>query len=891
MSMRHLFSRRGRRPFEREPGSEVADELAFHLEERVRDYVARGMDPVAARAKALERFGDLTGVRTECTQLLEEDRRAADRRDWLDDLRQDLRYGVRSALRTPLFSLLAVATLALGIGANAAVFGVVKSVLLDALPYHDADRLVRVFGARLDEPVGRGPISPGTVTDIAARQRSFVRVAAFADEVRDVVYTGGDEARVLKAQWIDPAFLRTLGVAPLLGRPFDDADAKGDTVTHVILSYGAWQRLLGGDAGVVGRVLQIENAAHTVVGVLPADFVGPRGEADVFLPLGLAGAMADPIGARGSHWLGMVGRLKPGVTADAARQELTAIAADLAREHPRDNTGLTVAAVPMRDALVGDTRTPLLVLMASALLVLLITCANLAGALLSRTISRRKEFAVRVALGAGQGRLVRQLLTESTVLALVGGVAGVLLAVGGLAALRGLASSALPAYASLALDPGALMVTFVLALATGLAFGVVPALSVRSSNPQGTLRDESRGVSESRGSGRLRGALVAGQMALCVSLLAGAGLLARSLWAISSAPIGFDANGVLTAAIQLPAARYPTIGAVTQAHAQLQERMRALPGVTATAMATQLPTAIGSRNGITAIEGQAPPGADGAPPFILYASVSDDYFRALRIPLKSGRVFGPQEKGGAAPMLVISESMARRYWPNGGAIGARLRMGPDPKAPMHTVIGVVGDIRNDPSRPEPEDVMYGSSRQNPWSTMSLIVRTEGDPLALVRPARRVLAEIDPAVPLHRAMTLRSLLADKLVGRRLPAVLMTAFGALALLLASVGVYAMFASLAAAREREFGIRVALGSTPAAVAALVLRQGGLWMAIGLAVGAGGVVLVTRSLRELLFGVAPFDPATLASALLVLLACAALALLGPVRRAARANPISILR
>jgi predicted permease len=880
---------RGARPFPARPQAEVDDELTFHLEQRVRDYVARGMDPEAARAAALARFGDLNGVRRECAQMLDDDRRAARRRDWRDDLRQDLRFGMRSALHAPLFSLLAVVTLALGIGANAAVFGVVKSVLLDALPYADADRLVRVYGRFLDGSNERGPLSAGTVVDVAERQRSFARVAAFAGLPREAVYAGADEPRVVNVTWVEPGLFRTLGVSAALGRGFSDDDAVSDTARVVVLTHATWQRLFAGDPGVVGRVVRINGIPRTVVGVLPRSFVGPAGDVDFYFPLDVRSGLRDPVSARGSHWLGLVGRLKPGVTADAAQRELTAIAADLAREHPRENGSITVAAVPLRDALVGDTRTPLLVLMASAGLVLLITCANLAGALLSRTISRRKEFAVRVALGAGRGRLVRQLLTESTVLAIVGGAGGVLLAATGLAMLRRLATQALPPYAELSLDPGALLFTSVLALCTGLAFGVAPALSVGRSNAQSTLRDETRGASESRRSRRLRGALVAAQIALCVSLLSGAGLLARSLWAMTAAPLGFTPDGVLTVAVQLPAAAYESPDDVAHFFGQLEERLRALPGVRSVANVSELPTAVMNRNGITVVG--APPPSSDAQPFVLYASVSDDYFRTLGIPLQSGRPFGAQDHADAPPTMVISEEMARRYWPKGGALGARIRMGPNPSSTPFTVVGIVGDVRNDPARPDAEPMAYGSARRDVRGSRTLLLRTSGDPLALVQSFRRELSVLDPGVPLRNATPLRAFLADRLTGRRLPVVLMAAFGGLALLLASVGVYAMFASMAAAREREFGIRVALGSSRGAIAGLVLRQGGVWMAAGLAGGAVGVVAVARLLGDLLYGVPPFDPLALGAAAATLLACGTIALLVPVRRATRADPIRVLR
>jgi predicted permease len=880
----------------------VEDELKFHLEQRVRDYVARGMDPEAARAAALERFGDVGDVRRECAELLAADESAADRREWLAALRQDLRFGVRAALRAPLFSLLAIVTLALGIGANAAVFGVVKSVLLDALPYADADRLVRVYGRFRDGSRERGPLSAGAFADLAQRSRSFSRVAAFNGHPTETVLTASGEPRVVQVAWVQPAFFPTLGVTAAMGRMLREDDVA-DTVRMVMLTHGGWQKLFAGDAGIVGKTVLINGIARTVVGVLPRRFVGPIGEVDFYYPLTIEPTLRDPIAARGSGWLGMVGRLRPGVTADAAYRELGAIGDALSKEHPRDDAMRAIYAVPIRDAMVGDTRTPLLVLMASAGLVLLITCANLAGALLSRTLSRRKEFAVRTALGAGRGRLVRQLLTESVVLSLAGGAAGILLAVGGLAMLRGLAAQALPAYAELSLDRGAVLVTALIAVATGLAFGVAPALSVRRANTQGTLREESRGASESRRSRQLRGLLVAGQIALCVSLLAGAGLLVRSLVAMTSASPGFRPEGVLTVGVQLAGARYRTPEARVRFFEQLEERLRGLPGVAGVADANAPPTAVRQRNGIAVVG--APPPADGMLPFVLYASVSDDYFRTLGVPLLQGRAFGPEDRPDGPPTIVISEAMARKFWPNGGALGGQFRMGPDPNSTPLTVVGIVGDVRNDPARPDAEPIAYASARVDPWPTRTLLLRTgvpagagratrgggSDDPLALLTPFRRALSAVDPGVPMRDATPLSAFLSDGLTGRRLPAVLMSAFGALAPLLASVGVYAMFAAMTAAREREFGVRVALGSTRGSIARLVLRQGGVWMAAGLVGGAVGVIVVSRLVRELLYGVAPFDPLVLGLSATVLLACAAVALLVPVRRATRVDPITTLR
>ncbi|HSJ62587.1 MAG TPA: ABC transporter permease [Gemmatimonadaceae bacterium] len=873
---------------QRVPGA-VEEEIAFHLEERTRQLIATGMDPEAAREMAVREFGDVRLARAELTEIDRRLVRQSRRADWWQDLRQDLRFAVRSAVRAPLFSLLAVLTLTLGIGANAAVFGVLKSVLLDALPYRDADRLMRVHGHHLEEPDQRGPLSAGSVRDIADRQRSFESVAAFQSQAIDAVHGGDDGPRVAKVAWVEPGVFRTLGVSPTLGRVFRSEDVSPDTAHVILLSHGAWQRLFGGDPSVLGRDVRINGIPREVIGVLPSGFVGPWGEADFHFALNLEPVLANPVSARRSHWLGMVGRLGPGITPEAGRRELTAIGADLAREYPADNGSIGFTGVSLRDAMVGDTRTPLLVLMASAGLVLLIACANLAGAFLSRALTRRKEFAVRVALGAGRGRLIRQLLTESTLLAVIGGAAALLLAALGLRVLRGLALPALPTYAELALDPGAVAVIALLALATGLAFGVVPAFSVSRSDPQQTLRDETRGASERGQTGHLRGLLVAAQIALCISLVSGAALLTRSLWAMTNAPLGFDPENTLTMAVQLPGAAYGTPEAQSRFYEQFAERLRALPGVEGTASVSMLPTAVLTSMGIS-IDG-APPPPDDAQPFVLYATVSDDYFRTLRIAVREGRTFDERDRLDAPPTVVISEATASRFWPRGDALGSRIRLGPNPNAPWMEVIGVVADVRNDLSRPDAEPIAYRSNRQQPWPFSSFVVRTRSDPTGLVNAVRREIAVLDPSLPLDRVMPLREVVGEGLSGQRLPAVLMAAFGVLALLLASVGVYALFASMAAAREREFGVRIALGATRRGIAALVLRQGAVWMVVGLAGGALGVFAITRLVRTLLYGIAPFDPLAIAFAVVMLIACGTIALLAPVRRATRVDPITALR
>ena len=873
---------------EQSVAGDVEDEIAFHLEERMRELTAEGMDPAAARAQALREFGDVGEAQVELEQIGRRRVRQTRRSSWWSDLRQDLRYGVRSALHAPLFSLLAILTLALGIGANAAVFGVVKSVLLDSLPYADADRLVRIYSRWESESASseRQSVSPGVATDFAERLRSFTGVAPFNFSTFDVTYIDATGPRLLSGAIAGGGFFSTLGVPAALGRTLTEEDA---TAPVLMLSHEVWMREFGGDLGVIGRTLRIGEESLEVVGVLPRGFVGPMGGADLWFALDLAPALSDPATARGQHWLGVVGRLAPGVSLDAAQREVDRLGAELAREHPNTDRGRSFLVLPLRDAMVGETRTPLLVLMASAGLVLLIACANLAGGLLSRTISRRKEFAVRVALGAGRGRLVRQLLTESTLLALAGAALGLLLAVLGLRGLRELALPALPPYADLSLDVSALLVALLAGLFTGVAFGLAPALAAGRWEPQGTLREESHGSSEGRRSQRLRGMLVAAQIALCLSLLVGAGLLVRSLWAMTTAPLGFEPEGVLTARVQLPTGTYPTPEQRDVVFRQLQERFAALPGVRSVASTTQIPSPTMSSNILT-IEGVTLPG-DG-PTFIPYQAVSDEYFRTMQIGLLQGRTFGPQDTPDAPPAIIINETMARRYWSKGGAIGARIRVSPHTAERWGTVVGVVRDIRVDPALPAPEPMAYASNRQDfSWSGRDFVVRTQGEPLTLVRPMQRELSVLDPGVPLRNPQTLRAIMDERLSDRRLPVLLMMGFGALALVLASVGVYALFASMAAAREREFGVRMALGSSPGAIAGLVLRQGGVWMLAGLVGGAVGVALVTRSLRGLLYGVAPLDPIALGVAVATLLACATVALLAPVRRATRVDPATALR
>jgi putative ABC transport system permease protein len=855
---------------------DLSDELKATFDLLVEERIAAGLKTEEARRLARLELGS--------EEALKEGVRDVRQGAALDMWLQDTRYAFRQFRRAPGFTFVAIVTLALGIGANAAVFSVVKSLLLDALPYRDADRLVRVYQRPADGSSGR----PGWRAEVADRirssQSSLDMLAAF-DSARDASYGADDGTQIVRIQWVEPLLFRTLGVDAALGRTMNDDDravghvpANGaergpDTARAVMMTHDAWRRLFGNDPGIIGREVRINGLPRSIIGVLPQGFVGPAGPVDFYLGFDLKPAL--PVGA---GWLGLVGRLKPGVSVAAAGRDFESLSLSGDTRRPE----AVAEVVVLREAMVGGTQTPLLVLLASAVLVLLIACTNLAGVLLSRSLSRRRELAVRVTMGAGRGRIVRQLLTESVWLALLGGIAGLALAQLSLVTIRSLAAPLLPSFVALSLDPMAIAVISFLAMSAGVAFGVVPAVAVSRADPQSALRDDPRASTDTRRTRRTRGMLMAAQIALCAALLSGAGLLGRSLWAMATRPLGFDSSGVLAATLQLLPKDYPTVEARARFHRQWLDRVRSLPGVESVAIANKVPTVNPRRDPFR--KASEPNTASRS---IVYASVSDGYFETLRIPLLEGRTFEASDREGAPVAVVISESLWRREWPDGGALGAAIVQG----GKAATVVGIVGDVRNDLGRTDSEPQAYMSHRQESTGRMCLLVRTKADPLSYIKPVQRELAALDPTLPLTRAGALSAMVGEVLAARQVTAIMVSAFGVLALGLASVGVYAMFAGMAAARMREFGVRIALGSRPVAIAALILRQGAGWMAVGLAGGVLGIGVVVNVLRGWLFGVPPFDPIALGGSMCGLLACAAVALLIPVRRAVRVDPITVLR
>ena len=865
--------------------ADLDDELRFYFDMRTRELVEQGMDERAARREAVKEFGDLEYTKRYClaedAMSTREERRTA----VLGELRQDVAHSWRALRRSPGFAIVALVTLALGIGANTAIFSVVNGLLLRDLPYREADGLVRVWGVHTDTKRDRGQISAADFMDLKARQRTFASLGAFAGS--GGTYVGSGDPVQLSGLRTDATVFATLGVRPFLGRTFVAGEDSTGANPTIVLGFGAWRRVFGSDSSIVGKAINLSGRTRTVIGVLPPSFFFPTAsEAEFFIPLDLSPVLRDVNRARKFHNLGAVGRLRPGVTASQADAELTSIMGQLEREYPDANTNISVSTVGVREAVVGDTRPALLVLLGASLVVLLIACANVAGMLLSRAVSRRQELAVRAALGAGRARLMRQMLTESLVLALLGGAVGLVLAVWGTRALVAAAGEMMPAANQVAVDGTVLLSAIVVTLISGAVFGLIPAVAA-SRGMHGALKDATRGSSGGVARHRMRSVLVTGQLALAVVLLVGAGLLVRSLQRLQQTDLGYSTDSVLTFEVNLSGQRYGTEESQDQFFDALYSRLAALPGVTAVGGSGNIPLRGGASSSL-AIDGQPLP--EGKLPEVGYQPVSDDLFKAMGVALKRGRAFSASDRNTSPKVAILSEGLARKFWPNADPIGARIRLGPNPSAPWMTIVGVVGDVRMGVSG-EPRPTAYVSSRQDHWGGAAVVVRTTGDPMALLPAVRRELKAIDATLPVGSPASMKDVKSSQLADRRLPMQLMIAFALLALTLAAVGVYGVMAYSVAARTREIGVRVALGAQPSSVFGMVVRQGLSAAVIGLTIGLVGAAALGRLLTKLLYGVGATDAVTFIVVAGVLLAVTLAACLVPARRALRVDPLEALR
>ena len=865
--------------------ADLDDELRFYFDMRTRELSEQGMSEPDARREAVREFGDLDYTKRYCLAEDAMSTREERRTDLAAELRQDIAQSWRTLRRAPAFAAVALVTLALGIGANTAIFSVVNALLLRDLPFRDADQVVRLWGAHSDKPTQKGQISPADFIDFRTRQRSFVNLGAFG--YGGGTYIGPNDPVPLSGLRVDANVFGVLGVRPMLGRTFVVGEDSAGVAPTVVLGYDAWRRVFGADSGIVGKSINLSGTSRTVIGVLPPSFFFPTSaDAEIYAPLDLTPVLRDVNRSRKFHFLGAVGRLRPGVPISAANAEMVGIARQLEREYPAANTGMTVNMLAARDAVVGDTRPSLLVLLGASALVLLIACANVAGMLLSRAVSRRQELAVRVALGAGRARLVRQMMTESLVLAVCGGAIGIALAVLGARALVASAGSVLPVTSQIGVDRTVVAVAVGVTVVCGILFGLVPALTA-SRGIHLALKDAGRGASGGVARHRMRTALVTGQLALAVVLLVGAGLLVRSLVRLQTIELGYSLDSVLTFEIGLAGPRYNGPDPEDAFFNQLYARLGALPGVVAVGGFGSLPLRGGSSASL-AIEGRPTP--EGKLPEVGYQPISDNLLKAMQIPLKRGRTFGAEDREQSPGVAIVSEGLAKTYWPNADPIGARIRLGPNPNDPWSTVVGIAGDVRMGTAG-DPRPTVYVSSRQDHWGGAAVVVRTSGDPMALLPAARREVKAMDPTLPVVEPRTLRDVQAMGLSDRRLPMQLMAAFALLALTLAAVGVYGVMAYSVAARTREIGVRVALGAQPSNVFGMIVRQGLAAAAVGLTLGLMGAVALGRVLTKLLYGVTPTDAPTFIAVTAVLLAVTLAACLVPARRAVRVDPLEALR
>jgi len=872
-----------------EPAREAAiiEELAQYLD----DYYAESLADGATEAEAYRQtLTELSGSELLAHELRRAERQVAPdpivlgtnrRTNMITDLWQDLRYGARMLLKQPGFTLIVILTLALGIGANTAIFSVVNAVMLRQLPFADADRLVRLRESNPERGWSAFSVSHPNFLDWRARNQSFEALAATAS-VSFNLNTGGD-IEVVGGADISADFLPVLGVTPVLGRNFlPEEDRPGGNTRVVLLAHGFWQRRFGGDPGIVGKTVTINENPFTVVGVLPESFTWRRSE--MFTPLA-----PDPARSRGDHRLTVIGRLKPGVALERALADMNTIAQQLAQQFPESNKGWSVVGQKFYDWIVPEqSRRSLLVFAGAVIFVLLIACGNVANLLLARASARQKEMAIRVALGAGRFRIIRQLLSEALLLALLAGALGLLVAVWTVDALQTMNPASLPRLDELSVDGRALAFGLLISLLTGAFFGLFPALQASRPDLNETLKEGGRSGGAS-GRQRVRGALVIVQVALSVALLIGAGLLLRSFSKLQDVKPGFEPNNLLTMRISLPRSRYRENQEAWAYYTRLLRETKALPGVQDAALTSLVPMAGRGPSTEVEIPGRiAAP--DGGQPSAGWQTISPGYLRTLGATLR-GRDFDERDTAESQPVAIISEEMARRYWPGEDPLGRTVilqSLGNKPRV----IIGIAGDIHSFGLDTEPGATIYAPTAEVARAIQSrLVVRTHAEPTAQTSAVRGVLRSIDANAPVFDIQTVEQLFYDSLGPRRFNMFLLGGFAGVALLLASVGLFGVMAYLVSQRTREIGIRLALGARPRDVFRLVIGRGLLLASIGAAVGLAPAFGLAHFLETLLFQVKPTDALAFTVAPALLLGVALLACWIPAHRATKVDPMIALR
>ena len=817
-----------------------------------------------------------------------------------DVLLRDLRYAMRNLRQRPGFTAIAVLTLALGIGATSAIFSVVNGVLLRPLPYQAAAELVLLRGGWDGHP--DAALSEAEYWDYKERQRTLTGMGAYAGG--SLTLTGSGAPERLDAGFVTADLLPVLGVAPVMGRGFLPEEDLPGRPAVTLLSDGLWRRRFGADPGVVGRIVRLDDEPVTVVGImppgfqLPSHFTGTGAELWSLLQLDPASNR----GERGWHYLDVVGRRRSGVAPEAANREAAALMAAMKAEYPSEyQASFSGTASAVEAEVVGEAKPAILVLLGAVALLLLIACANVASLLLARAEARQREIAVRSALGADRSRIVSQLLTESLLIALAGGALGLLLAEWGLRALVATAPASIPRLDAIAIDGLVLGFTLVVAIGTGVLFGLAPALHAVRPDLAASLIDGARGGTAGAVRQRFRRGLVVGQIALALMLLTGSGLLVRSFLRLRAVDPGFDPQRVLTAQLEISPLRYERSDQVRAFYAELLRRIEQIPGVTSAGTARALPMTgqleIGDWSFLLEGRFSSPPlpsewiAAD-------WQVTSPGYFETMRVPVLAGRGLEEADRTGGTPVMVINQTLAQKVWPAGNAVGQRVLLGGgDTDSVYRTVVGVVGDVRHRGLNADPRPEMYLPHQQFPAGTgtatrsLYLVVRTSGDPLALTPALRAAVAGLDPDAPLSQVQTMEQALGSWAAERRLTMLIVTGFATVALLLGAVGIYGVMAHLVVQRTREIGIRIALGALPREILRLVLRQGAWLAGLGITAGVLGALAVTRLLAGLLFRTPPTDPVTFAGMALLLAAVATVASVVPALRATRVDPINALR
>ena len=855
---------------------EVDSELAFHLEMRVRELLEQGMTPDDARTAALRRFGDVDRITTACRDLGRRRNNDMRRTEWLTELRHDLRYAVRGLRSSPGFTAVALLTLAMGIGASTTIFSVANAVLLRPFPYHEPERIVRLYETNPSTDTYR--VSEPNYLDWRQRVRSMSQLAAFTERIASLLGDGDPEQ--LNALAVTPSFFSLLGVRPALGRVFGDEEAKpGAEARVVLLSYAFWQTRFGSDPGVVGRTLNLSGVSSEVIGVMPPEFVFP-GAPVVWQPFA-----PSPTSQRNDHRIAVLGRLAPNVTLATALDEMRSVAGELSRQYPESNGEWGANVTSLEEWLIGDElRTRVQALLVAVGLLLLMGCVNVANLLLARATARQREMSVRAALGAGRGRIVRQLLTESLVLSAIGTALGIALTTLAVPILRDVGEAAIPRLDELTIDWRVVSFGIVASLVTGLLFGIAPALQASRADLNDVLRSGGRIAA----AGRLRSILIVTSVAMALVLLVGAGLVGRSFERLMRVDYGFRAEGVFTASVGLPNERYPERAQRAAFYAEAVRRLAATPGVRAVGFTTVAPFSGGNTSITFSAVGRQPTSADE---FLSanWRSVSPGFFPAIGVQLKKGRLFTETDGLQAPRVIVISETMARRIWPGVDPLDKQITLSGNPTP--WTVVGIVSDIRDQLLQEEPEPMMYLSFQQVPWSGMFLLVRAMGDPMALAPAVRREIHAIDPLLPVANEQPLSRFVSEIAAAPRFTALIFGLFASAALVLAVAGVYGLVAYGVTQRTREIGVRLALGASSSSIVGGVVRHGVGLAGFGIAIGLWVAYALSRFMQGILYEVAATDAVTYLAVAALLVTCAAAASMLPARWAARLDPVRALR